>query len=145
MAQRIRGQEVTVMLVVDGNQQVGSFAKTERFKWNPMADLESSDFVGESTSEPDVQHHGYEFSFTVHQMEGNALAVWQNIANQLAAGGVLPNVSLVAVKKFRDPSLVPETVVFQRVALKLDDEDVGGRKDYVKNGFSGRCRSIQVF
>lgn len=144
MSTRIRGQEVSGQLIVDGQLLLGSFAKLESFKWNPRADLTDSDFVGETESEPDVQHHGYDLSFTIHKLDAQAVAVYQNIVAALNAGNLLPQVNFVVITTYRDPSVPPTTMVFQNLRIKLDSEDVGGRKEYVKNSFSAKARTMRV-
>ncbi len=140
---RIRGQEVSGQLVVDGKLLLGSFAKMESFKWSPRADLSDSDFVGETESEPDLQHHGFDFSFTIHQMDAQAAQIYLKLVTALDAGVPLPAISFVVIKTYRDPAVPIQTLVFQNVTVKLDSEDIGGRKDYVKNSFSGKCKVMR--
>jgi len=143
MSTRIRGQEVTGQLVVDGKLLLGSFAKMESFSWKPNADLNASDFVGETTSEPDLQHHGYDFDFTIHELDNQAAQIYLKLVAALEAGAVLPAINFVVIKSYRDPSVPLTTLVFQDVKLKLNSQDIGGRKDYVKNAFSGKCRTMR--
>lgn len=140
---RIRGQEETAQLVVGGKLLQGSFAKLESFNWKPRADLPDSDFVGETESEPDFQHHGYDFSFTIHQEDSQAADVYLQIVAAHEAGVVLPDVNFVVIKTFRDPSIPTVTLTFPACKIKLDDETTGGRKDYVKNSFSGKSAKMR--
>jgi len=141
MSLRIRGQEVTVALAVDGQIIQGSFTKVENFKITPRADLSDSPFLGESEDENDVQNHGYDFSWMVHQMDDNAFIVWDKITSALANGTVLPNVSVVVLKKYRDLGIKPVTMTLQNAVIKMDSEEYGGRKEFVKASFSGKCRT----
>jgi len=144
MADRIRGQETTLQVVVNNQAQVGSFSKCESFKWNPRQDLNDSDFIGEAESEPDLQHHGYDGSFVIHERDNGAVDnVLLPIVNAHTAGTPLPKINLVFIKRFRDPSLPPKTLVFQQVTLKMDGQEAS-RKDYVKSTFSFKCRKMQV-
>jgi hypothetical protein len=146
MADRIRGQETSLQVVFNNVLQAGSFAKVENFKWNPRQDLLDADFIGETESEPDLMHHGYDMSFVIHEKDNGAVdAVLVPLVNALAAGLPLPTVNLVFIKKYRDPSIPVKTLVFQNVKLKLDSQESGGRKDYIKSTFSAKCRKMQSF
>jgi hypothetical protein len=143
---RIRGQETTLQVSVGNQTQEGSFSKVESFKWNPRQDLTDTDFVGETESEPDIMHHGYDLSFTIHEKENGAVDnVLLPIVAALTAGQPLPRVTLTFIKRYRDPSVPTKVLVFQNVKLKMDSQEAGGRKDYVKTQFSGKCRKMQSF
>lgn len=145
MADRIRGLETTVQVVVNGVLQAGSFAKCETFKWEPMQDLPETDFLGEAESDPDFRHDGYRFNFTINEKDNFAVDnVLVPLVSAHTSGLPLPDVTLVFIKKYRDPSIPVKTLVFQKVKLKMDSQDVSGRKDYVKTSFSGRCRKMKV-
>ena len=143
---RIRGQETTLQVAINGQTQDGSFAKVENFKWNPRQDLTDSDFVGETESEPDIMHHGFDMSFLIHEKENGAVDnVLQPIVDALTAGLPLPSVTLTFIKRYRDPSVPTKTLVFQNVKLKMDSQEASSRKDYVKTAFSAKCRKMKSF
>lgn len=141
MSLRIRGGEVFAQLVVDGDLKVGSFAKIENFKITPRADLVDTGFLGEPEDEPDVMHHGYDWSFSMHETDNGASSVWDQVVSALAAGTVLPRINVVIIKKYRDTGIPPVVMTLQNCVMKLDSQDFGSRKDYVKSMFSGKCRT----
>jgi hypothetical protein len=141
---RIRGQEIAVQLVVNGALQAGSFAFVSDFKLTPRADVSNSPFLGETEDEPDVQHHGYDFSFSLHQSDGNALAFWNSVVQTLEAGTAQPQTDILVTKTYRDAGTPATNTTLRRVAIKMDSEEFGGRKDYVKNSFSGSCAKISI-
>lgn len=142
---RIRGQETTLQFIVDGAQKSGSFAYVESFKWSPRQDLSDSDFLGETESEPDIMHHGFDFNFTLHESENSPIDdVLLPIIQSNQQGTPLPSISLVFIKRYRNPATPTKTVVFQNVVLKFDSQDESSRKDYVKTAFSGKCKLVQV-
>jgi hypothetical protein len=144
MSDRIRGQETTLQVVVDGQLQAGSFAKVEDFEWNPKQDLTDSDFIGETESEPDFMHHGFEMKFTIHEKDNSAVEnVLQGLIDANVAGLPMPKVNLVFIKRYRDPSIPTKTLVFQTVRIKFDSQKAGGRKDYLKTSFSGKCKKMR--
>jgi hypothetical protein len=143
MADRIRGEEVSLQVVLDGVLQAGSFTKVENFKFSPLTDISQSSFLGESEDEFDLQHHGYDMSFTIQSMDNAAVDnILMPLVSALKAGDVLPNVQLIAITRYRDPSLPIKTNTFKTVKLKLDSSDSTGRKEYIKSSFSGKCREM---
>lgn len=145
MSDRIRGQETTLQVTIDGQTLSGSFGAVEGFKWSPRQDLTDSDFIGEPESEPDIQHHGYDMSFTIHERENSPVAqVLLSYVAALEAGTTLPDVTLTFVKRYRDPSVPPAILVFPKVKLKMDSQEAGDRKGYMKSMFSAKCRKMRV-
>jgi len=140
MALSIRGQETFVQLVVDGDLLAGSFAKVENWKATPRADLVDTGFLGESEDEPDIMHHGWDFSFSIHESDSAAHDLWDAIVADLAAGVSLPQIDVIVIKKYRDPGIKPVAYTYKSAVLKMDSNDHGSRKDYVKSPFSGKCK-----
>src|ERR1043166_6080178 len=102
MADRIRGQESTLQVTIDGVLQQGSFAKVENWKWSPISEIVASDFIGESESDFDPIHHGFEFSFSIHEKENSAVEQFLlGLVDQLASGATLSTVNIVIIKKYR--------------------------------------------
>lgn len=145
MSNRIRGQETTLQVVVDNKTMGKSFAKVENFKWSPRQDLTDNDFLGETESEPDIMHHGYDFSFSIHEEDNSAVRdVLLAVVSTLTAGEQQPNVTLTFIKRYRDQAEGTQTLVFSKCVLKLDSQETGSRKDYMKSMFSGKCRQMKV-
>ena len=142
---RIRGQEVTVMVIVDGVPQAGSFAKITQGRWAPRADLSDTGFLGENEDEPDIQIHGYDLSFTIHEQDNGAVdAVWLPIVQAATAeNGPLPVVDIIFFKKYRDRKLPPATLTFAQCKLKLDSQEFGDRKSHATTSFSAKCRKMR--
>lgn len=142
---RIRGQETSLQVTIDGELQTGSFAKVEGFDWNPLDDLPASQFIGESEADFDTQHDGYEMKFTIHEKDNSAVEnVLLQYVNALQNGTTMPKIVLTFIKRYRDPAIPARTLVFQSVALKMDSQSAGDRKGYVKSTFSGKCRRMKV-
>lgn len=141
---RVRGQEYSGNVVVGGKLLVGSFAKMESLTFTPLADLKDSDFVGDEESEYDVQHHGWEVKWTIHQEDDSAIKLYLQLVAALKSGAPLPQMNFVGITTYRDPSIPTSTKVAQNLRFKLDDEANSGRKEYVKNSFTGRCKIVRV-
>lgn len=142
---RSRGEEVSVQVIVDGAQQSGSFTRVMDFKLTPREDLVDTDFLGETASQVDRQHHGYDFSFTTHESDNAAVNLLLSLVNQEANAQPYSQVTLVVIKKYRDPSLQPATLSLEECVVKLDSQDFGSRKDFIKNQWSGKARFMRSF
>jgi hypothetical protein len=141
---RIKGLNVTVGLVFDGVQQSGSFSKVENFELTPNAELRDSDFLGESESEPDYMHHGYDFKFSIHETDKGVMELYDVLTAASAAGTTLPRVDVVVITTFVDPAVPAATEVLQEAVIKIDSRSVGSRKDYVKYSVSGKCKAKKL-
>jgi hypothetical protein len=140
MAQRIRGQETTFQIIIDGDLKNGTFAKVETAKHTPRTDLVDADFLGEKESDTDIQHHNHEVTFTVHEADHKALDVLKLIINRERDGLPHPAVTIVETVRYRDPSIPNSVRVFNECVIKQDEHNVSGRKEYVKNSYTARCK-----
>ena len=137
---RIRGSEDSIKVVVDGKLMKGSFAKVESFKHTPRIDFADGDFLGEKLSEPDYQMHGHEITFTLFETESSCQDLLQQIADLEEQGLPPPKVNITRRKTYRDGVTPPLVEVYERVLLKPDDNTNGGRKEYEKWTWTGRCK-----
>lgn len=142
MAARIRGQEVTLQVIVDGDQKGGSFMKVENFELSPRSELVDTDFLGEKESEQDVNHHGFDFTFSTHESDEKPFDLMQQIVAAEQKAIPYPAINVVVIYKYRDPSVPSRVMVLENCRLKLDKHEVSGRKDFVKNMWSGKCKTI---
>ena len=137
MTVRIKGRHVHVYAIIDGQTQVGSFTKVESFSGKPDATIEKSEFLGEAFAEGDLEMSGHDFNFTIHEADTKAIDYWDNLASQFEAGQQLPEVSIVVVTNYLDPSVPAKTETYEEAVLKHDERSFASKKDYVKNMFSG--------
>lgn len=142
MSQRIRGQEASLQVIIDGELQVGSFTKVTNFNLTPRTDLVETPFLGEVEDDLDIQHHGYDFDFEIHYQDSKAFALLQKIVAREQDSLAHPNVNLVVTLTYRsllEPSL---TFVLEKAFVKMDNLSFGGRKEYVNSKFTGKCKSL---
>jgi hypothetical protein len=138
---RIRGQNATIQVIVNGRLQKGSFARVENYKLTPKIDFTPGSFLGEKLDEPDYQHHGYSFTFTLFENDSSCQDLLDDIVAREAAGSAPPNITIVVRKQYRDGGRTPgRTDVLTKVVLKPDEEGAGGRKDFVKWTWTGECQ-----
>lgn len=136
-----KGLHRTLALIVNGQQQPGSFVKVRTFSAKPDAAIMKTDHLGEALSEVDVMHHGWDISFTIEEEDANAAKYYEKVTASSEAGTTLPRVDLIEIRNYVDPSVLPETFVYGELVLKMDSDDSSGRKEYTTMSFSGACKT----
>lgn len=142
MSQRIRGQEASIQVIVNGDLQTGSFAKVTNFNLTPRTDVTETPFLGEVEDDLDIQHHGFDFDFEIHHQDSKAFNLLTTIVENEQTHVSHPNVNIVVTVAYRsltEPALV---FVLEKAFMKMDGYSFGGRKEYVNSKFSGKCKTI---
>lgn len=142
MSQRIRGQEATIQVIVDGDLQAGSFTKVVNFNLTPRTDLQDSAFLGETEDDIDINHHGFDFDFEIHHQDSKAFRLLQTIVGREQDHLAHPNVNVVVVIAYRSLTEPALSFVLEKAFLKMDTYQFGGRKEYVQSKFSGKCKTL---
>lgn len=143
MSLRVRGQEVTIKLTIDGDPQNGSWLKIKDFKLRPKTEFKEEDYLGESEEDYDIQHSGYELSFNVDNEDDKTIRYLQTLAEREAAGLSPQRVTMTVIYAYRQRAKVTADN-FYDVLLIVDEHGAGGRKEYVGTSFSGRCKKKNV-
>lgn len=141
-SQRIRGQEATIQIVVDGDVKSGSFAKIVDFNLDPRQDLTETDFVGEVEADLDIMHHGYDFSFTIQEQDHKTHDLLIDIVTREQNRVKHPAINVVVTFAYRGTSA--QTIVLESCFMKMDSLTIGGRKEYITNKLSGKCKTLSV-
>lgn len=141
MSQRIRGQEATIQIVVDGDVKNGTFAKVTDFNLTPRTDVMETSFLGELEDDLDIQHHGFDFDYSLQEQDKKSHQLLMDIVAREVARTRHPAINIVVTFAYRagEPA---QTIVLQNCFMKLDGISIGGRKEYVGNKWSGKCKTI---
>lgn len=131
-----KGLHRTLVLVVEGVQKQGSFAKARTFEASPDASIMKTEHLGESESEVDLMHHGWDGKFSIEEEDAEAAKVYEKYVAASADGTTMPRISLMEIRRYVDPAILPETFLYEEMVLKLDNETAAGRKDYNLASFS---------
>lgn len=140
MSLRIRGQEVTVRVVVDGEVQPGSFFKVTEFTTAMRTDINEEPFLGELEDDLDIQHHGFDFSFTVQNEDAATLEFLSTIIGREQNAEQHPDITLTVIYNYREPGVQDRVEVFHDVFLKVNEQSFGGRKEYVTTSLEGKAK-----
>lgn len=144
MSARIRGSEATVRFAVDGQLQEGSFFKVKDFTLTPRTDIKEEDYIGELETDLDVQHHGFDFSFSIDNQDEKPLELMALIVdreqNQLAH----PNITGTVIYAYREAGANNKAQVMHECFVKIDEQGFSGRKDYVSTKITGKCKRVSL-
>ena len=140
MSQRIRGQEATLRINVDGEIQGGTFLKVPDFSITPRQDLVEQPFVGETEDDIDFQHHGFDFSFSCQNQDEKTLEFLNDIIEREQSQQQHPKITMVVIFAYRAGLGSNKAQVYRDVFLKVAEQGVPGRKEYVTTSFEGKCK-----
>ena len=149
MSARIRGQEATIRITVADEfaaafgifgQLEGSFFKVRDFTLTPRTDLVEESYLGEKFDDLDVIHHGYDFSFTVDELNEQVLNFLSLITFKEADNLPPPIIGVSVGYIYREIGVPPQTEQLIDCVLKLAERTIGGRKEYIQNSFEGKAK-----
>jgi hypothetical protein len=143
MSLRIRGQEATIQVIVDGDLKTGSFGKVTNFTLTPRQDVMEQDYLGEQLTDLDFQHHGYDFEFEMHNQDGKAWDVLQTIVTREADRLPHPAVNVVVTLSYRESPMGTTVILLGQCFMKMDSFGFSGRKEYVSARWSGKCKTAE--
>jgi hypothetical protein len=144
MSQKMRGSEATIRIAVDGVVQPGSMFKVVDFTATPRTDLHEDDYLGETETDLDIQHHGWDLGFSVDVQDAQVIELCDEIIQREIDHDVHPDITITVLYTFREPGARGKIAVYHGVFLKNDEESFGGRKEKVKGKFSGKCKRRTV-
>lgn len=144
MSQKMRGAELTMRISVDGIQQVGSLIKLTDFTINPRTDIVEDDYLGEKETDLDIQHHGFDGSFTIDYQDAEGLALADDIIEREINNEEHPQIVITVIYTFREPGARGKIATYFEVFMKQDEEGAGGRKEKVKGKFSFKAKRRKV-
>lgn len=139
MSLKIRGQEVLLKLTIDGQPGTGSWLKAKDWKVTPRTEITEQDYLGETESDLDIQHHGYDFQFSVDELDDKILRFIQTTAERESEGLRPQQITMTVINNYRESSNVVADNYYD-VFMKVDDRGAGGRKEMVSATISGKCK-----
>jgi hypothetical protein len=140
MSLKQRGQEATIIFNVDGVTQVGSFAKVKDFAMSPRTDINEEEYLGELESDLDIQHHGFDFSFTVDNQDERTLDYLSLIVGREQAQQAHPDITMTILNAYRERNAINQAEIYNDVFMKVTEQGYPGRKENVTTGFEGKCK-----
>jgi hypothetical protein len=140
----IRGQEITMRVSVSGQLQVGTMLRCKTFTATPRTDLIEDDYLGESQTEVDLQHHGFDLNAEFDEDGAQALDYLTETTRREEAHEPPQRVTITVMTRYRDGVTRPRVEVYPDVVWKLSERSFKGRKERVPNTFDGKCKTRKV-
>lgn len=144
MSQKMRGQEITMRIAVDGVVQSGSMVKLTDFSATPRTDINEDDYLGEKETDLDIQHHGWDLGFSIDYEDAAGIELCEDIVGRESNNEQHPRITITVIYTFREEGKRGKIATYRDVFLKQDEETAGGRKEKVKGKFSGKCKKRVV-
>lgn len=144
MSLRQRGEEVTLRIAVDGQLLTGSMLKVEDFTATPRTDLIEDDFLGESESDLDIQHHGWDLSWSVQNQDAVAIDLCDLIIEREQNHEAHPDITITAIHAYRERGEQTRIVVYRKCFVKEAETAAGGRKERVVTQYEAKCKRRAV-
>lgn len=144
MSLRIRGQEATLRVAIDGVTQDGSFFKVTDFTTTPKQDIQEADYMGEDETDLDIMHHGFTFAFSVDMQDGKTIDLVDDIVARQSARARPQDVTITVIYTMREPGQSGRIVVYHEAVIKADEEGAPGRKERIKTKFTCQAKKRQT-
>ena len=147
MTQRMRGQEATIRVAVDGVVQGGSMLKVKNFTPTPRQDIVETDYPGEDETDLDFQHHGWDLSWEVDMLDATTISLLETIIAREKAHQAHPVITVTVIYKFREDALAGGgriVTYHDNFVLKQGDEGPINRKDYIAIKYEAKCKKRSV-
>jgi len=147
MSQRMRGQEATIRVAVDGQLQQGSMFKVKDFTVTPKQDIKEEDYVGETETDLDFQHHGFGLAWTVDMLDDTTIKLLSTLIDRELNHLKQPEITVTVIYAFREGAAVGggRIVVYHgNLILKQGDEGFPGRKERISIKYEAACKKRDV-
>lgn len=139
----VKGESVSLQVIIDGDLQGGSFARVTNFELTPRTDINELDYLGERLSILDYQHNGYDFSFEMNTQDRRLWDLLQATTQADFNDEAQPAVNIVVTITFLDPAEAPLQFLLGNCVVKVDSIGFGGRKEQVVGKVSGKCDTAE--
>jgi hypothetical protein len=123
---------------VDGELQDGSWFKAKDFTVTNRSEIMELDYLGETETDLDFQHHGYDFGFSVDMQDRKTIAFLNKIVERDQLHLTHPKVTMTVIYAFKDGSSTTE--MYYDAVLRPTSTSFGARKDGVVVAFEGKCK-----
>ena len=127
MAQRIKGQEVSVLLLLNGEPQSSTNA-VRSFSVEQQVEVTSEGYLGESTNRRDEVYNGVSGSLELHMDDPDVFDVVQAIINRATRSTAGTSINIKAALTF--PSGVMKRVLVKDCFFGSIPMEFGSRTDF---------------
>ena len=140
-AQRIKGQEVQILIVADGELQ-STLTDIQNFNIEVELEVISKGYLGEKTERKDYRLKGIKFDGELHIHSQDLLAFVKQIISK--AKRITPNVVFNITGIFSFPNGDTPELMLPDVAFGTIPVNIGSQGDYVKSKIQGECGDLDI-
>lgn len=140
-AQRIKGQEVALDIIVDG-VVMGSIGPASSFEAEFMMDILSEGYIGETTERKDSIFKGVKGSASLHMNDAQTFTLIQTAVDK--ARRRTPGVAINAKAAMRFPNGQVVRVLFPALEFGAMPVDFGSREDYGELKLEWECSEATI-
>lgn len=140
-AQRIKGQEVSLLIVQDGELQ-NTLVDIQNFNMEMSLETKEQGYLGEKTNRVDSIFNGVKFDMELHLHTQDYLSFVQAIHDK--AQRLTPDVVFNITGVFSFPNGDQPELLLNDVAFGAIPQNIGARGDYVKLKLQGVCSDIEI-
>lgn len=141
MSERIRGQEQTIRFIVEGTPRAGSWLKILDFEERPDQEIKKTGFLGEPTNDGDIQHSGFDLSWTLHELDAEITEFLSETVRREENHEPPQKVRVQVMTRYRDPAQPTRQRTYYAGVVKVDSDSFRGRTDYVEIKMSAFFKS----
>jgi hypothetical protein len=138
MSSRIRGEEISVRFMRNGAPLGGSFLKVQDFEVTPRTDLKETDFLGETETDTDIQHHGFDVSWSMHNLDAQTMDFLDDLIQNEEEHNFPDDVRVQVLYSYRGGTDRNRVVTYYRGVVKVSSEGFRSRKEYVETKCEGK-------
>lgn len=143
MSLRVRGQEATIKFTIDGAPKAGTWLKVKNFTVKPQTEFLEENYLGESETDYDIIHNGFELSWEVDDQDDETIQYVKVLAERERDGLSPQRVTITVIYSYRERTKVVADNYYD-VLVIVDEHKHGGRKEYIGTSFSARCKKKNV-
>lgn len=138
-----RGQEVQVKLSIEGQPADGSWHQFLDWELTPIEDITEDEFLGEDTTDFDLQHHGWRGKFSILNKDAVALQFMHECQERQRERLTPHRVIMTVLHNYRLPDSEDQIQTLTDMVLKADTHG-SARKDRTKTSFSFACKKSKL-
>ena len=140
-AQRIKGQEVSILIVADTVLQ-DTLTDIQNFNMELEFEIKSMGYLGEKTNRKDYIFNGCKFDMELHIHSQDLLTFAQQVHDK--AQRITPDVVFNITGVFSFPNGDQPELLLNDVSFGAIPFNIGSRGDYVKVKIQGECSDIEI-
>lgn len=140
MAQRIKGQEIVLSVLVNGTEQV-SLTDVKSFSITPNFDILEEGYLGETHNRYDEIYKGIGVELEVHTEDEGVFAFLEAVKDRAQRRTPGTTINIMATLNYPNgqrPRIVLYNVFFADMPF-----NIGSRSDYASFKLSGKCSEFK--